>query len=118
MRQPAGEPGAQAWEAWTLPLHLALSFIFLHRHQHVMLFFFRGACILNLARHFRQHSAHMRQPGVESGAQAWEACMLPLHYWRSCYQYVPLHAMQKLATQERRCLNVCQPQHGSEALVV
>ena len=26
----------------------------------------------------------MRQPGVEPGAQAWEACMLPLHYWRSC----------------------------------
>ena len=23
-------------------------------------------------------------PGVEPGAQAWEACMLPLHYRRSC----------------------------------
>ncbi len=22
----------------------------------------------------------MRLPGVEPGAQAWEACMLPLHY--------------------------------------
>ena len=25
-----------------------------------------------------------RLPGVEPGAQAWEACMLPLHYRRSC----------------------------------
>ena len=24
----------------------------------------------------------MRLPGVEPGAQAWEACMLPLHYRR------------------------------------
>ena len=26
----------------------------------------------------------MRLPGVEPGAQAWEACVLPLHYRRSC----------------------------------
>lgn len=26
----------------------------------------------------------MRLPGVKPGAQAWEACMLPLHYRRSC----------------------------------
>ena len=25
-------------------------------------------------------SRHMRPPGVKPGAQAWEACMLPLHY--------------------------------------
>ena len=25
----------------------------------------------------------MRQPGIEPGAHAWEAYMLPLHYWRS-----------------------------------
>ena len=24
----------------------------------------------------------MRTPGIEPGAQAWEACMLPLHYER------------------------------------
>ena len=24
----------------------------------------------------------MRQPGVEPGAIAWKAMMLPLHYWR------------------------------------
>ncbi len=24
--------------------------------------------------------SEMRLPGVEPGAQAWEACMLPLHY--------------------------------------
>ena len=25
---------------------------------------------------------HMRMPGVEPGSQAWEACMMPLHYMR------------------------------------
>ena len=25
---------------------------------------------------------HMRTPGVEPGSQAWEACMIPLHYVR------------------------------------
>ena len=25
---------------------------------------------------------HMRTPGVEPGSQAWEACMMPLHYMR------------------------------------
>ena len=24
----------------------------------------------------------MRMPGVEAGSQAWEACMIPLHYMR------------------------------------
>ena len=24
----------------------------------------------------------MRQPGVEPGAKAWEASMLPIHHWR------------------------------------
>lgn len=24
----------------------------------------------------------MRQPGIEPGAKAWEASMLPLHHWR------------------------------------
>ena len=26
----------------------------------------------------------LRTPGIEPGAQAWEACMLPLHYVRFC----------------------------------
>ena len=25
----------------------------------------------------------MRMPGVEPGSQAWEACMIPLHYMRA-----------------------------------
>lgn len=25
---------------------------------------------------------HLRMPGVEPGSQAWEACMMPLHYMR------------------------------------
>ena len=28
--------------------------------------------------------AHMRTPGVEPRSQAWEACMMPLHYVRRC----------------------------------
>ncbi len=27
----------------------------------------------------------LRMPGVEPGSQAWEACMMPLHYMRMCY---------------------------------
>ena len=31
---------------------------------------------------------NLRQPGIEPGVQAWEACMLPLHYWRILLQTV------------------------------
>ena len=31
----------------------------------------------------RGHLTEMRMPGVEPGSQAWEACMMPLHYVRS-----------------------------------
>ena len=31
---------------------------------------------------------NMRMPGVEPGSQAWEACMIPLHYMRQ-YQHAP-----------------------------
>ena len=30
----------------------------------------------------RGHPTEMRMPGVEPGSQAWEACMMPLHYMR------------------------------------
>ena len=29
---------------------------------------------------------YLRMPGVEPGSQAWEACMMPLHYMRWCMQ--------------------------------
>ena len=29
-----------------------------------------------------QEEGKMRLPGVEPGSQAWEACMIPLHYMR------------------------------------
>ena len=29
----------------------------------------------------------MRRPGVEPGAKAWEASMLPIHHWRSLVQW-------------------------------
>ena len=28
------------------------------------------------------HKYNVRMPGVEPGSQAWEACMMPLHYMR------------------------------------
>ena len=31
----------------------------------------------------RRAKRKMRQPGVEPGAKAWEASMLPIHHWRS-----------------------------------
>ena len=31
----------------------------------------------------------MRQPGVEPGAKAWEASMLPIHHWRGTYCRLP-----------------------------
>ena len=33
----------------------------------------------------------MRTPGVEPGSQAWEACMMPLHYMRSVGLQLPRH---------------------------
>ena len=29
-------------------------------------------------------AGHVRMLGVEPGSQAWEACMMPLHYMRCC----------------------------------
>ena len=36
---------------------------------------------------YRHVLKNMCMPGVEPGAQAWEACMLPLHYMRFCTKY-------------------------------
>ena len=36
--------------------------------------------------HMITFSLKMRMPGVEPGSQAWEACMIPLHYMRSCHR--------------------------------
>ena len=36
------------------------------------------------ATHRTETHVFMRMPGVEPGSQAWEACMMPLHYMRSC----------------------------------
>ena len=36
----------------------------------------------------------MRTPGIEPGAQAWEACMLPLHYerqWHIVRRLIQIH---------------------------
>ena len=36
---------------------------------------------------------NMRMPGVEPGSQAWEACMMPLHYMRSASLESYVHTM-------------------------
>ena len=36
----------------------------------------------NRRRNISKSIAKMRMPGVEPGSQAWEACMIPLHYMR------------------------------------
>jgi hypothetical protein len=40
-----------------------------------------GFCVRGLVK-FLKFGWKMRTPGIEPGAQAWEACMLPLHYER------------------------------------
>ena len=40
----------------------------------------------------------VRMPGVEPGSQAWEACMIPLHYMRS-YHRIVVHGKQAVAQQ-------------------
>ena len=40
----------------------------------------------------------VRMPGVEPGSQAWEACMIPLHYMRS-YNSIVVHGSQAVAQQ-------------------
>ena len=43
----------------------------------------RGKGGKNPAAQWKQSpDAQMRMPGVEPGSQAWEACMIPLHYMR------------------------------------
>ena len=43
------------------------------------------ACNISAANASMRKFRHkqMRTPGVEPGSQAWEACMMPLHYVRS-----------------------------------
>ena len=33
-------------------------------------------------------AGHVRMPGVEPGSQAWEACMMPLHYM--CFLHISI----------------------------
>ena len=45
--------------------------------------FFCEAVVQSVARNMAIcRYGNMRPPGIEPGAQAWEACMLPLHYRR------------------------------------
>jgi hypothetical protein len=47
----------------------------------------RARCRLrHPGRYNRSSKRMMRQPGVEPGAKAWEASMLPIHHWRTLVQ--------------------------------
>ena len=56
----------------------------------------------------------MRTPGVEPGSQAWEACMMPLHYVRSQhYGQIP-RFLCKTCPPEPACPETCKgPNDGS-----
>jgi hypothetical protein len=42
----------------------------------------RNIIIYKYGSRMRPRFQQMRMPGVEPGSQAWEACMMPLHYMR------------------------------------
>ena len=48
----------------------------------------------------------MRHPGIEPGASAWEAPMLPLHQWRSQMQSLRAAAKGGESGFRSRCLVV------------
>ena len=53
---------------------------------------------------------HMRTPGVEPGSQAWEACMMPLHYVRPCGRSDATRESQDWLTRRgcKQAMLVCQ----------
>jgi hypothetical protein len=63
----------------------------------------------------------MRTPGIEPGAQAWEACMLPLHYERSRVlkivpPTVPFTMTQKWMTSAG--LSACSSKRSSDKMTL
>ena len=65
---------------------------------------------------------HMRPPGVEPGAQAWEACTLPLHYRRHdtsqetrqwLLAIAPLLSLLSLSQATQRCSQTSDSEGGS-----
>ena len=56
----------------------------------------------------------MRTPGVEPGSQAWEACMIPLHYVR-CYSLIFNGGNLKCRIAKGADLQYCMDQiHGCQ----
>ena len=53
---------------------------------------FRRTC----ARARLKSISKMRMPGVEPGSQAWEACMIPLHYMRPDIMHSPSFSWEDL----------------------
>ena len=63
----------------------------IHNERHVWVFFFLlidDIRLVFVANRGPLPYQFMRMPGVEPGSQAWEACMMPLHYMRSAYLLV------------------------------
>ena len=56
--------------------------------------------------YFVIYTPRLRMPGVEPGSQAWEACMIPLHYMRSAYTcgLPPLRSVEKMGESPKHCI--------------
>ena len=71
----------------------------------------RAAWIFSLGQSTSEAVAHnkkLRMPGVEPGSQAWEACMMPLHYMRfwtkQAKKHLQLFRLRRAAREKRqRC---------------
>ena len=61
----------------------------------------------------------MRPPGVEPGSQAWEACMMPLHYRRACFECFSenIAAGGRNRSRNRRGRNCCGCTAAKQKLV-
>jgi hypothetical protein len=55
----------------------------------------------------------MRQPGVEPGAKAWEASMLPIHHWRVQHAIPKASGLKK--HRERNAGGTCPHTHQTKA---
>ena len=57
------------------------AYIHIHIYIYIYIFLSSTTYIQAVIQLYRMEK-EMRMPGVEPGSQAWEACMMPLHYMR------------------------------------
>ena len=82
-RQGGSNPRSTAYEAVALPLgHTGTQQKCILRGSNPRGLSPLGLKSSALTTRPRMHVTKVRQPGVEPGAKAWEASMLPIHHWR------------------------------------